>query len=176
MTSTDAIRKAIDALNIQDVYLRACKITMRDDYDPKYWEAPTLTNFAWGPRRSETIEVVDDESNQSVTLWKVVFLARCRLIPMADPAPPQDYEPKPEEVLATIESQFIAEYVLRNKEVDNEALQEFAKHNVAYHVWPYWRAQLSDMAARTQLPRIMLPMHVFKPEPKAENTADSSAE
>jgi hypothetical protein len=92
----------------------------------------------------------------------VEFGARCRLLKSIDPPPQDGYEPKPEEILATMESVYIAEYVIRDTSVEPAALQAFSQHNVAYHVWPYWREHLHDITSRALLPRITLPMHVFK--------------
>ena len=162
MSATEAIRKAIEVLNIQDVYLRECKVSMRKDFDPKYWSSPIMANYAWGPRQGEMAEIGDSEKDEKHNLWKVNFYTRCRLLPGIE-SPPSDYEPKAEDVLASIELLFIAEYRLLDTSVEHRALVEFSQHNVAYHIWPYWREHLHDVTSRTHLPRITLPMHVFKP-------------
>ena len=165
MTTTESIKKAIDALTIQDVYLRELRLTIASDYDSKTGQPAALTNLGWGSKSAATIEIEDTETKQKTTLWKVQFAVRCRLLKPIEPLPPENYEPKPEEILATIESVFVAEYVLTDKSIEPEALAEFAQHNVAYHVWPYWREQIHDITTRALLPRVTLPMHVFKPKP-----------
>ena len=163
MTDTEAIRKAIDALTIQDVYLRESRLSMASDYDPKHSEPPKLTNLAWGPKRARTIEAEDTTTKEKFTLWKVEFGTRCRLLKATEL--PENSEPKPEDVLVECVATFVAEYRLNDSALEASALDTFARHNVAYHIWPYWREFLHDVTALALLPRVTIPMHVFKAGP-----------
>jgi hypothetical protein len=162
MTTTEEIRRAIDVLTIQDVYLRECKATLAEQYEPKYSQGNATTNFGWGAKRAELAKIQDVTTNQELLIWKVHFYTRVRIFRSALDNVPADYAPKPEEILATIEATFVAEYQLKDPTVGPEALGAFSQHNVAYHIWPYWREHIMDVTSRMLLPRVTLPMHVFK--------------
>jgi hypothetical protein len=178
MTETESIKKAIDVLTIQDVYLHESRLTVVDEYDPKYGPPAAHTNIGWGSKSAQIVELEHPETKEKHTLWRVHFVVRCRFLKQIEPAPQKGYEPKPEEILATIESIFIAEYLLKDTSIKPEALAAFAKHNVAYHIWPYWRELLHDTTARALLPRVTLPMHVFRPEasPSVESSTPTEPE
>jgi hypothetical protein len=67
-------------------------------------------------------------------------------------------------VSAVIEAQFCAEYLMADKDLDEEALTFYALHNASYHVWPYWREYLMNMCNRLNLPKIPVPTMQVKPQ------------
>jgi hypothetical protein len=161
--TTDAIKKAIDALTIQDIYLRSSRLSLAEDYDPKFGVEVKSTNLIWGVRRAQVLEVEETTSKEKMTLWKAEFQGRCRLLRNeADEKAPPDERMDPN-ALVVIDALFIAEYRMQDASAPKDALEAFSKHNVAYHVWPYWREYLHDVTSRALIPRVTLPMHVFKP-------------
>jgi len=73
------------------------------------------------------------------------------------------------EPLAEVEAEFIAEYLMTQPDIDEDALKEFCRHNVGYHVWPYWRELARSTASRMKLPEVEIPFyrvpkHARKPE------------
>jgi hypothetical protein len=173
--TTDAIRKAADALVIQDVYLRSSRLSLAPDYDPKLGPEVKSTNLAWGVKRAQILEVEAVGTSEKMLLWKVEFQARCRLLKEAVDGKEIKNERMDSNSLVIVDTMFIAEYRLKDRNVDHEALNEFSKHNVAYHVWPYWREYLHDIMARALLPRVTLPMHVFRPG-KSSDKEEGKAE
>lgn len=63
--------------------------------------------------------------------------------------------------IARIECVIVGCYVMK-KEVNENALREFAVKNCGIHVWPYWRELLTNHCDRLRLPRVMLPITQFQ--------------
>lgn len=140
------LQKAIDNLQIQDVYLRNTMASCVDDFDPKY--SSNLANFTLQQmqlvRQSTVVEVEGDGR-----LLRVYMLLGTRWV-----EPLQDAEePK---VRAVIEAEFVAEYRITDA-LAQDCIDEFAKKNAGYHVWPYWREYLASQCERLRLPRLVLP-------------------
>lgn len=159
-----AIARAIEALAIQDVYLHALRLEPADEFEPRA-HAQGSVNFAWGARNADVLEVVNDANGElAVRFWRVYFETKCRILKIVAEDLKDGAQPKDEDVLCVIEATFIADYLMTSN-VDEEALQEFASKNVSYHVWPYWRELLHDVAGRMRLPTITLPFHRVAPAP-----------
>lgn len=54
-----------------------------------------------------------------------------------------------------IEADFIAEYKM-TETLSKEEIDAFAKNNVSYHIWPYWRELLTNQTSRMHLPKVVL--------------------
>ena len=153
-----AIARAIEALAIQDVYLHALRLEPAHGFEPRA-HARGSVNFAWGARKSDVIEAVNDANGElAARFWRVYFETKCRILKIVAEDLKEGAQPNDEDVLCVIEARFIADYLMTSN-VGEEALQEFASKNVSYHVWPYWRELLHDMAGRMRLSTITLPFH-----------------
>lgn len=140
------LQKAIDTLNIQDVYVRDQVASCVGDFDPKYSaEIERLTIQQMRLVKQASVAVLDDESQ----LLRVFVRLGARWI---------DPEEKNEElaVRAVIEAEFIAEYQM-TATLEQSCIDEFSLENASYHIWPYWRELLSNQCARMHLPRLILP-------------------
>ncbi len=158
--NAEAIARARNCLNIADVYLRDAAIVPADSFDARQ-HPPSRVNFQWGAHEAAVIEITTDgETPQVGHIWRVKFLTHAKLLWPHVEAMEPGFNPGVEDIACLIRATFIAEYHMRG-ELDDVALQEFATHNVSYHVWPYWREFLSDASARLRIPPIMLPMHVI---------------
>lgn len=62
------------------------------------------------------------------------------------------------DVLMEIKAKFEATY-LSQKEVDANAISEFGKCNVGYHVWPYWREFVQSSCVRMDIPIVTVPFY-----------------
>lgn len=72
----------------------------------------------------------------------------------------EDIKEKDDEVLAEITATFCCVYRKdKDSHISQEALTEFAKYNVGYHVWPYWREYSATMIHRLRLPSVILPLY-----------------
>lgn len=60
--------------------------------------------------------------------------------------------------LAEIETCFIAKYH-QEKEVSDEAINEFMKFNVVHNVWPFWREHAFRLSAESKLPTPIISLY-----------------
>jgi hypothetical protein len=147
---TEALQKAIDALQIHDVYLRRSEAWFREGFDPKFIANPDGIGV-------QTMHVVKESSiierDQSARFLQVFLVLGTRFVE----SQAEGDEPP---VVAQIEAEFIAEYELRG-ELDQASIDEFALKNASYHVWPYWREYLASQCERMRLPRLIIPAVQF---------------
>lgn len=134
------MQKAKDSLKINDIYLHKLTAECLGDFDPKY--DPKLSSYKIQTmhlvEKSQLIQV-DDEKILKVTVSLGV----------------RWFDLEAEEVKAIIEADFIAEYKM-TLELTQKEIEAFAKSNVSYHIWPYWRELLSSQASRMHLPKVVL--------------------
>ena len=134
------MQKAKDSLKINDIYLHKLTAECLGDFDPKY--DPKLSSYKIQTmhlvEKSQLIQV-DDQKTLKVTVSLGV----------------RWFDLEAEEVKAIIEADFIAEYKM-TLELTQKEIEAFAKSNVSYHVWPYWRELLSSQASRMHLPKVVL--------------------
>lgn len=147
----EALQRAIDNLQIQDVYLRSTEAELLDGFEPKYdSEADTLqVHFKHLVTRSDVLELKDGDDIQE--LFRVYIELGARWI-----APASEDEKQVLDEKARVEGIMVAEYLIL-QDPGQEALEMFATRNASYHVWPYWREYLSAQCLRMNLPKIMLP-------------------
>lgn len=145
--ASEALQRAIESLEIQDVYVRDLVASCVGEFDPKYAvELDRLEVQQMHLVRQASVASLSDEHR----LLRVFLRLGARWV---DPDK-QDEEPA---VRAVIEAEFVAEYRME-QELDQEAIDAFALRNASYHVWPYWRELLSNQCTRMHLPKLMLPM------------------
>ncbi len=143
---SSGLQKAIDSLNIHDVYVRDQVASCVGDFDPKYAaEIERLTIQQMHLVKQVTVAALDDESH----LLRVFVRLGVRWI---DP----EEESKALSVRAVIEAEFIAEYQMTTT-LEQDCIDEFCLKNASYHIWPYWRELLGNQCARMHLPRLILP-------------------
>lgn len=141
------LQKAIECLNISDLYVRNLESKCNEGFDPKHSDIEGLViQTKHMVTKSEVIQ--DDDENK---LFRVFVEAGVKWLPKG-----KDVE---EDIshLALIEAEFIAEYNISG-DLEKDCLDEFALKNVSYHVWPYWRELLASQCDRMRLPRLLLPM------------------
>lgn len=64
-------------------------------------------------------------------------------------------------VIFLVEATFKAIYTSKEKLLDEE-LKSFAKDNVGYHVWPYWRELVQSCSVRAGITPIEIPFYKSK--------------
>ncbi|MDZ7750957.1 MAG: preprotein translocase subunit SecB [Gammaproteobacteria bacterium] len=153
-----ALKRAIENLEIHDVYLRSASIVLAEDFEPKYDSdaESLLVQFKHRVRRSEVMEL-EDENGSMQLLFRVYIDLGARWVDAEEgasmpAAPSADAAPE----RARIDGTMVAEYLMREF-LDDESQRLFAHSNASYHVWPYWREYLSAQCLRTNLPKITLP-------------------
>lgn len=155
----DLLNEAKAALGILDVYLRTSTIEIADNFDPKYTQHDELlTQFKQGTLDSLR-GTATPNSGDPYDVVKFRFHAAFRVLP---PDLPEQLEGNQEELtkatLVEVSTIHIAEYVL-TADLSDEALNEFGRFNVGYHVWPYWREFAQSIAQRMRLPRLVIPLY-----------------
>lgn len=143
------LQNAIDNLELVDIYLRKSLSFSSPECDAKYYDLSSLViqNKHHVPK-FETVDG-DDES-----LFRVFVDVGVRWVDK------EIDEPDEVDPVFIIEARYVAEYLMKES-LSEECLKEFAKKNVSYHVWPYWREYLSTQCERMRLPRITLPAIQF---------------
>ena len=161
--SDDLLQTAIDSLAIDDVYLRQTHVAFKNDFDPKVPGQSLdmqLRISTEGVEELDGTEVVQGESEQhAVKLVRIRLGAGLRFMPggLSDEIKNSPDE-LPKYVRAEINASFVAEYRVTRDGLSREAIEEFAKRNAAYHVWPYWREYVQSVCARTRLPNVIVPL------------------
>lgn len=147
-----ALQQAIDALQINDVYLKSTQAHCDNDFDAKSSDVDSLLLQQMHIVQNAEVVQVDD-STQFLRIN--VRLGARWVVAEGDDQPGEDADVK-----AFIEADFIAEYLM-NSELEEPSIAEFAQKNASYHVWPYWREYLASQCERFRLPRLMLPATQF---------------
>lgn len=139
------LQKAIDCLQIEDVYLRDFSARCVEGFEPKFANIEALTFQTRHFVKQSNVVELDGER----CLLRVFVELGARWI---------DEKPVGEEppVKAYIEAEFVSEYAMSEK-LDRASIDAFSLHNASYHVWPYWRELLTSQCTRMHLPRVVLP-------------------
>lgn len=165
----ELLRTAQHGLCIDDVALREAHTRLADDYDPKYDSGPATIEYRCVARRSELIELSNDEHRK---VFRVFVDLGIRWVRPAEPEKGKvrdgDEAEVDPSVLARIEATFIAEYVLV-EDLTQDALNEFALHNAPWHVWPYWREYVASQCGRLNLTKVAMPMQFAAVQPRDES-------
>ena len=140
-----ALQKAIDSLEIEDVYLREVEALCVGDFEPKFADFEALTFQTRHFVRESSIVELDGGS----CLLRVFVDLGARWVD--DSGKDEDMSPK-----ARVEAVFVAEYRMRER-LNQANIDAFCLQNVSYHVWPYWRELLNSHCTRMHLPRVTLP-------------------
>lgn len=159
----ELLKRAQDSLVIEDIYLRESQVAINPEFDPKFAPENFQLQYKLTPNKISKMEV-EHEGGPKTSLVRIETQTGMRLIPAGVT---QEMLAKPEDaqkhIRVLITAIFVAEYRLTNSEIEKEALDEFAKFNVGYHVWPYWREYVQNMCGRMALPNIVLPMYRRRP-------------
>lgn len=148
--TTKLLQQAVDALQFNNISLFASQCSIADQYLPAYDPATSAlqVQFRHLVSKREQVDITDDEENIiRIVRFHVDFGARL-IVPLGS----DEAEQK-----ALIEATFIAEYELKQDDLTEEAITEFALKNVMFNVWPYWREYLTSTCDRMNLPKIQLP-------------------
>lgn len=173
--SSGALDRAIDCLQVLDVYLRQSTAKLAPDFDPKRSNKHLTIQVRHGS--SEEVQILDEDPVQNASLAIFLVETGVRLVERDSQEEPvgTDNDPGTKyRVRAELNATFTAEYLIKgNQRPDGEALKEFQAQNVLFHVWPYWREYVQHMCARLRLPDIVLPMFRL---PESHRKASSKRE
>lgn len=60
---------------------------------------------------------------------------------------------------------FIADYLIVRDDIAGNVLEEFAKSDALFAVWPYWREFVNSACLRARLPALVLPLPAIGEQP-----------
>lgn len=155
----EALAKVIPRLAIQQVYTSYISLKTNEDYASVVGDI-TSSQLSWGTKDLR-VQTVADETGKTLNFAKIRFGTLAKIVRnKTDGQLPQNHVPEEADILAEIEIIFVADYlILGDGELDTEGAGEFAVHNTPYHIWPYWREYLQQLASRANLPVPTLPFY-----------------
>lgn len=167
----EALAKVIPRLVIQQVYASSISLKTNDDYVPAVGDM-TTTQLSWGTKDLR-IQGLADETGKVLNFAKIRFGTIAKILRNNSGAQlSENFVPEQNDILAEIEVSFVADYlILGEGELDKDGALEFAVHNTPYHVWPYWREYLQQLAGRANLPVPTLAFYQVPPSQKIETDA-----
>ena len=173
------IDQAADALRIHGVYLRDASIRAGDDLGPQPGAAElSLTpQYRSGPIGRFCISSADDDTvAEAPRIVMFYFETAIRLVDSELVRDEDGSADIPEKSIhLEITATFAAHYLLRTDvDVDQilSALEAFARCNVGYHVWPYWREYVQSTCSRLGIPPIPVPLYRVPAGEADEGTPD----
>ena len=157
------LSEAADALIIQDVVLHESNIRVSERFSvfKGLGDQALETQFRFGGATENGERYTLDEEKSGNTLIDFRYMTGLRLVePASDEKSGNDEGNSDEEsVLVEIEAVFSTIYLMTDPDVSEAALQEFARYNVGYHVWPYWREYAASTFSRMRLPPVVIPFY-----------------
>ena len=179
--SSELLQKAIKCLAISDVYLRDTRVTFYNDFDPTIADQSLHTMLRFSASKIERLDAepvaIEKDKKQMVKLVRIHTIAGLRFL---SGELSEEAQKNPDELAkhmrAEIIAFFVSEYRVTCDDIGKDAVEEFARRNVAYHVWPYWREYAQNVCNRTHLPAVIMPMFQLKPTSKGTDAilVDSS--
>lgn len=151
--------QAKESLAIVDVYLHSSQVRTADTFYP-FLEQPELrVQFKNFIKQSLPVDMDEGKSNGPRNFVVFHYVAALRMLSTGVTDEDLKDEAKAgEKTLAEVVATFAALYEVKNP-LSKEAIDEFAKYNVGYHVWPYWREFASSIGSRLRLPTFSVPMY-----------------
>ncbi|MSS75330.1 MAG: hypothetical protein EXR90_00080 [Methyloglobulus sp.] len=167
----EALKKAIDNLSMQMIYLHSTNAYFHNGFDPLIPSQPLegQFNIATNSYYFKEIQNVSGDKHR-ILVYRTEAHMRYLKGPIPDELKSdQGNEEELNKLLASeIVAEFISEYVIKcDEELPQDAILEFGRINVSHQVWPYWREYCQSTCARMPLPVSMLPMYAINE--KTEN-------
>ncbi len=151
------LKLAQASLGMQDVYLHSSNITAKDDFFPFSGLGSLTVQFKNHIHDTLPLNInFGDETRKGV---RYRYSAAFRVLrPGIGAKDIIDEADTVEKTLVEVAATFAAIYQV-TQDIPKEAIDEFARFNVGYHVWPYWREYASSTATRLRLPAFAIPMY-----------------
>ncbi len=144
------IKEAAKSLKIQTVNLLESRIQCGELTPINLTNDNSEVKIGRGLIRFSSFELEDD---QGKAVKAVSFVYQCGL-----KVSKKTDKLKEDNDFLAIEVSFSALYLL-NEELSDECLTEFGKHNVPYHVWPYWREYAQSTLMRMGVNPVHIPFY-----------------
>lgn len=156
----DLLESAINKLDIHDISLSTCNITMKDGFVPTLNKKPLTIQFINMLKSSSMADIHDTDKYSTLLIY--YYVAGFRGLPQDLPDEIMSNEELlKEHVLVEVTATFNAIYFSK-EELSEEEIKEFGLSNVGFNVWPYWREYASSIAERLRLPHFIVPLKRVK--------------
>ena len=153
----EALNRAIERLTISDVYLAQSKTESDPTFEPRREGVKLGIQFRHSPL--EEFGLVEVEGSLGTgKLARFHMDTGLRIIDVSEGINLDSAAVPEDKIKAIVEAVFVAEYKVKDGELpDEEAIVEFVRVNVMYHVWPYWREFVHSTMSRMRFPTVVLP-------------------
>ncbi|WP_321914786.1 hypothetical protein [Paraburkholderia sp. J11-2] len=158
----ELLEKVLPHLHVQTAFPTRISTTVAPWYDRRV-AFESFTRVNWTATEISIAEVAYPGNGEEKTLSLLKFLVstRTRVVRSGEGGPPpDDVELNEDDVVCDLAVDFAVEYVVagcKPDELPPEALSEFTTHNMPYHLWPYYRQTVQDLALRLQVPIPTIP-------------------
>jgi hypothetical protein len=151
------IRAAAERLHIKEVYVRKVQMEFGPAFNPASPPPEMTLQTRRGKAPYSRFQLKDEGQHGSEQSW--IEFREGFAVRLVSPEVGPTEEIEPEHVFAEISSVLGLQCLVRS-DIPEEALEEFAKHNVAHIIWPYWRELIASTLARGGLVGVTLPLLV----------------
>jgi hypothetical protein len=151
------LEKVLPHLHVQTVVPTRMVATVAPWFDRRLAFA-SFTRVNWASSEVAIAEVAYPVNGEQhlFNLLKVLVTTRTWVVRVGEGGIPEDsVELNNDDVVFDLQVDFAVEYVVagcKPDELPQDALSEFVSHNMPYHLWPYYRQTVQDLALRFQVP------------------------
>ena len=173
-THAELLREAIGSLRIHGVNLRSVDAKLAERLRSEELDDRPID--LQGERRVTRLWHLQSDPGAGPTRYLKVFryAVRVNAHPVMENSDTTDAPAvEPSVPLFSIGAEYDVEYESAS-EVSQEALDAFARDNVGFNVWPYWRELVQSTAARMGLPHraLVMPPYVIGQSSKQAGSED----
>lgn len=159
MAETNAIEAAKKSLNLRELLIKEFSVFVSDELS----ETPGETDAGMALRSGYIgHKLLKKEGESQAVRFKYSCGIRLAQKDIIKVSPPNELEK--EDLLLEIVATYTVDYTMK-QELSEDALEEFGRINVGYHVWPFWRELLQSTCNRIGITPISLPFY-RPPKPK----------
>lgn len=154
--NNELIQLAHSRLLIHEILLHSGETKTNDSFFPLDKKAYEI-QFMQFVKDSKVIELNGDDNQAPIKFILFHYVAGFRALPEGLSGVDDESE-----IVNKVEVEVIATFSAIYRileEIPEEAIQEFAKFNVGFNVWPFWREYASSTATRLGLPSFPIPLY-----------------
>ncbi|MFQ3393540.1 hypothetical protein P9477_08825 [Enterobacter mori] len=150
----ELLKSSIEALSIMHINIRESEVKLSDGYNAFNFNSVTKKTQSFrNIKKIEAIELVNEEDSSTNQLYySFHYSLGLRFV-----TPTQAEE---HERVLTIEALYEAIYRSK-RELSKEELEEFAKQNVGFNVWPFWREFVQNSTSRMGINSVSVPFFKY---------------
>ena len=163
----EALHKVLEHLHVQAAYPTKVEAKVAQWFDRRQVFG-SFTRINWTTGDISVAEIAypgegEGSEPQAVNFMKFLVCTRTRIVRIGEDGVPADADDLNEDdVVLDLQADFAVEYAVANvkpDELPQDGVEEFASHNMPYHLWPYFRQFAQDMAMRFQVPIPTIPSY-----------------